>query len=348
MTETKIEKGKKLVEELAEILRELPDKEVSQLLDESIIDTFLNSVLDRAKSSEFPSIIHFLLANKTRASLLAQIRHIITHRYSFYGEQGEYKGYCSPEKEQWYEDGVMILSGSEPFSGYIGLFRENEMKYAIAAKDINPDEEVEKDSLEFLSIREFNERFKAIPPEQISDLDKPIRELQELLDLEDNDESKYQLWLEKYPWILGLQYDLVEGHRRFDDENIPDFTGRKVIDATRDVIEIKPPFVKLFNNDGSFSGKFSADWSQTKRYLNFANEEKDYLRRKGLTFENPKGYLVTGYNLSEDERRKLRIEERYTSMAQILTWDELFEFAKYTVEFVKRLKGLSMGDEENS
>lgn len=338
MSNEKIEKGKQLITELTKILREISDKEVDELLNSKTREEILTSILDSSEATKFPSVVHFLLANKARASLLADIRHFITNHYSFYGEQGDYKGYCSPDRSQWFEDGIMFLSGEERFSGFIGLFQNNEIKYAIAARDIEPNEEVGKDHLIFLSIEEFNEKFKAIPPKQLSDLDEPIRELQELLDTENNDESKYQEWLQKYPWILGINYDLVERHKKLDDENIPDFTGRKVHDNTRDIIEIKPPFAKLFKKDGNFSNEFLTDWSQTKRYINFASENKGYLlREKGLIFENPKGYLIMGYNLSKEERRRLSIEERLTPTANIFTYNELLDYAAHTVNFVKQL-----------
>lgn len=344
MSEEKIEKGKQLVKELAGVLREIPDGDVRKLFDPETVDVFLHSILDPTQAPKSPSIVQFLLENKDRAALLSAIRLLITLRYSFYAKKDDQEVFCSPTWFQWYDDGVMFLSGEERFAGIIGLYRENEVKYAIVARPAKAGEELSKDDFEFLSIKEYEERFKAIPPEQISDLDKPIRELQDLLEAGDNDESKYQDWLQKYPWILGVQYGLVEGHRKLDDATIPDFTGQKVQDSNRDVFEIKPPFTKLFNEDGSFSSKFLKDWSQTKRYLNFAIEEKDYLRRKGLIFENPKGYLITGYKITEEERRNLRIEERLTPAAQILTWDELIEFAKSTVEFVKRLKQLEASD----
>jgi hypothetical protein len=110
-----------------------------------------------------------------------------------------------------------------------------------------------------------------------------IDELEELLRSRVSDESRYQSFFTHYPWVLGLQYSLIEAHKKFNDENIPDFTGMRARDQMRDILEIKQPFLSLQRSDGSLSAEFFHAWSQAERYLDFARTEADYLRRqKGL------------------------------------------------------------------
>ena len=73
-----------------------------------------------------------------------------------------------------------------------------------------------------------------------------------------------------------------------NDKNIPDFTGVRIHDSYRDIIEVKPPFTKMFRNDGNLNSDFNDAWNQAERYLDFARTERDYLQRKGLRFDNPR------------------------------------------------------------
>lgn len=339
MNEEKIERGKQIIKELADILQELSDSEVGKLLGTGAIDDLLRAILDPSKVKKYPSIAEFLLANKARASLLALMRYAITQNYSFRGTKKGQEAFVSPDFHQWFEDEVMFLEGKERFSGFIGLYRNKEVRYAIAARDVRGGEQMGPDDFEFISIEDFNERVKTIPPSQITDLERPIRELKELLNRNEMNESKYQELIQKYPWVLGAQYESVQDHRRLDDENIPDFTGVRVRDNYRDIIEIKSPFITIFRRDGNFASEFNDAWNQVERYLNFTREEKDYLRRKGLSFDNPKCYLIIGFRIPDDVLKKIRAKERLNPAIEILTYNDLIVFAGKTIEFVKNLRG---------
>jgi hypothetical protein len=250
MDEDKIERGKQIIHELAQILGQLSDEEVGRLIGTGAMHEFMLSILNPAKVKEYPNIAEFLLANKSRSTLLALIRYAITQNYSIKGKNKEgIERYVSPHYVQWFEDGVMFLEGKERFAGLIGLYRNKEVRYAIAARDARPGDKLGPDFFEFISIDDF----KAIPPKVLSDLEKPIQELQDILDKKNNDETRYQEFLENYPWILGAQYEKVQRHKQFDDKNIPDFTCVRVHDKYRDIIEIKPPFITIFRKDGEFS-----------------------------------------------------------------------------------------------
>jgi len=61
-------------------------------------------------------------------------------------------------------------------------------------------------------------------------------------------------------------------------------------------------------------------------------------RNKGLFFDNPKCYLLVGYDLSEEQRKELRRKERLNSAITILTYNNLLAMARSTIEFVRALK----------
>lgn len=189
----------------------------------------------------------------------------------------------------------------------------------------------------------FNEEsesgVRAIPPSQIDDLEKPIRDLTNLLDANQVNESKYQELIARYPWMLGAQYNSVDDHRKLDDKNIPDFTVVKARDNCRDILEIKSPFMPILRKDLKLTSEFNEAWNQAERYLKFARENKDYLQRqKGLLFENPRCYLLAGHRLALEARKKLEIKQAMNPAIEILTYDNLKALAQETVHWIRNLK----------
>ena len=293
-----INKGQELVEELISILNELNDIEIIELLGKGAIDQLLKAIFDPSiDKSDYLNLQEFLLANKWKATLISLIRYAITNNYSFKGILDDGKScFISSTFVQWYDDGIMFTQGDKRFEGLIGLYRKNKtLSYAVAARDSKEGEKLGPEYFEFIDESEYKQRLKEFPESQISNLDQPINELEILINSTNNNESKYQELLIKYPWILGAKYNKIQRHSKLDDKNIPDFTGIRVKDGYRDIFEIKPPFIKLFCNDGSFSADFHKAWNQAERYLDFSLQESDYLRRKGYRFDNPKCYLILGY-----------------------------------------------------
>lgn len=170
---------------------------------------------------------------------------------------------------------------------------------------------------------------------QITDLYKPIRELEEMLYNNESDESKYQELLERSPWAFGMAYETISRHEYLDDKNIPDFTGSRRIDGCIDIFELKPPTTRIFNKDGEFSVDFNNAWTQAERYLDFIHTNVYYLQRKHISINNPKCFLIMGCNLSIDERDKIKIKERMNTAITLLTYDDLIRYMKSTVAAIK-------------
>jgi hypothetical protein len=184
----------------------------------------------------------------------------------------------------------------------------------------------------------IDELLRTIPSNQVDELEKPLIEIKELLNSQNNKESNYHKWLQKYYWIFGLDYKLIESHKNLDDKRIPDFTGIRVYDDFRDIFEIKPPFIPLFQKDGEFTSEFNKAWNQVEEYLNCAIEDKDSLRRKGLNFDNPKCYLILGYDLSEKQIKKIRTKARMNPAIDFRTYNDLIVWAEHTIKMVKELR----------
>ncbi len=335
----KFGRGLHIIRELSSILKELTDSDVGRLLGNGSMDDILRAILDPSTVKDYPTYAEFFLQNKMRSTILAQTRYAITQNYSFKGKGKNGKeGYVSPDTHQWFEDGIILLEGKERFTGLIALYRNGEVKYAIAGRDARKGDELGPEDFIFIKDDEFGKYIKTIPPNQINDLERPIKELNELLSQNISDESKYQELLEHFPWVLGLKYSLIQRHINLDDKNIPDFTGIRSTDGCRDVIELKPPTMKVFGKGGDFSAEFNKAWSQTERYLDFILRQCSYLRDKGMNFHNPKCYLILGWNLSDDEREKVRVKERMNPSIELLTYNDLLSFIQNTIAFITGLR----------
>lgn len=323
---------------LVEILRESSDRDKAMILGQGLMDELLKSLLDPGDISEYENLLEFLLANKNSAELIALIRYAITQNYSLRGvtKKGE-EGYVSPSHIQWFEDGVMFLQGNKKFEGLIGLYKEDgSLSYAIAARDIRENETVGPDHLEFIDNEEIAERLEKSPRLTEGVLDAAIDEFESLLSDEIIEESPYQEWLEKYPWVLGMHYRGFHRHMNLDDRNIPDFTAVRVRDGNRDVIEVKPPFKSMFRSDNTPNAEFNDSWNQVERYVDFVTRNLDYLQRKGLQFDNPRGILILGYSLNNEQIAHVRMKERMNPLVQILTYDDLLVYSKSTVETIRK------------
>lgn len=325
-------------------LQRLTDLDIGELLHRGGFDKLLIALLDKDQVRNYSSIAEFFLANKWRATTLAGMRLAITHNCSFGGplKEGAAKHvFASPSHLQWDEDGVVLLEGPKPFEGLLQVYRDGQLHVVVIARDIPGGESIVfPDDVMLITIQEARDRQKQIPISSPDELQGASLELEKLLDSESNDESKYQEHLEKFPWCLGMSYKMFLRHAHLDDKNIPDFTGVRHTDGTRDIVEVKPPFARMFAADGELLAAFNDAWNQAERYLDFVRENKDYLlRQKGMHFENPTCLLILGYNLNASQVKALRRKQRVNPAITVYTYDELLRLAGGTIELVLGLRG---------
>lgn len=328
------------LDDALERLTRLSEPAIVRVLADGPLERLLQAIapLHQDDRREGELLYDYLLRHKDGLTLLAQVRRAITHNYSLAGDVGGERVYVSPDTQQWFEDGVMFLQGEERFGGLIGLYREGKISFGIAARDTLKGEALGPNDFVYVELEEYrrlaNERFHTQ-----TEIDTAASELRSLLRDSVKDESQYQAYLERHPWILGAQYTGVQSHARFDDRNIPDFSGVRIRDGSRDILEIKSPALSLFRADGEFSADFSNAWHQVERYLDFARRNSDYLfRERGLRFENPHCYLIAGQGLTQEQLSKVRGKERMNPAVTFLTYDDLQTLVDGTVAMIKRLK----------
>lgn len=336
------------IDDALDHLAALTEEEVVRVLTDGPLDRMLRIIapLQRDDRHDGELLYDYLLRHKAGLTLLAQIRRAVTNNYSLEGSVDGKRVYVSPDERQWFENGVMFLQGEERFAGLIGLYAEGKISFAVSARDTLKGEAVGPDDLLYIDVEEYRrlarERFRTTPTE----VDSASSELKALLSNGVGDEAQYQVYLERHPWVLGAQYSAVQSHERFDDRNIPDFSGVRIRDGSRDILEIKSPSLNLFRADGEFTADFSNAWHQIERYLDFTRRDADYLfRKRGLVFENPHCYLVAGHGLTQEQLSKVRAKERMNPAVTFLTYDDLQTLVDGTVALLKRLQAASLDPE---
>jgi len=241
-----------LFSEAFEIIRNTSDEDIPRLIGDGVLDKLLKAILVPKKAGE-QTIYEYLLKNKHRLQLLALMRLAIHNNYSIKGKVSQLDVYVSPWHIQWYETGVMFLQGHEQFAGLLGLYEAGRVKFGIIKRDIRGGEKIDKEAVDFVDVDEMEKRHKQPSvPSNTEALNSAVEQLQILLHQGKNDESLYQDYLAKNPWVIGAQYQRIDSHKIFDDENIPDFTAIRVRDSARDIIEIKPPFLSIFTKKKPF------------------------------------------------------------------------------------------------
>jgi hypothetical protein len=334
-------------EQALERMTQLADSDLPGLLGSGVLDRLLRLMVPHRDKDHVDGefVYDFMLRHKNGLQLLALVRRAITNNYSFEGTVQGHRVYVSPNEKQWFPDGLMFLQGEERFSGLIGLYRDGRVMFAIAARDTREGEMLGPNDFLFVDVDEAARSALDRPPPEPKHLELALSELAGLLERREENESQYQDFLKRYPWAFGGQYSSVTSHEKFDDRNIPDFTGMRVSDGARDIIEIKNPFLRLFRADGEFSAEFHGAWQQAERYLDFAERESDYLARRGLRFENPRCYLFLGKDLSEQQLQKLRAKERRSLGITLWTYDDLERVVKNTVKLVRNLSASTVAPE---
>jgi len=345
----KLKQATKLVQEASCELSNLTGEEISEIISNGFLTDLLFSFLSPSNDEPKESLFEYLIQNRKHLQFAPIIYKELIRRCTFEINNAGFTTIISPSHMQWVENGFMYLEGFTPFSGGIrACFPDETIKIVTARRHICPGEKITHNDIKFLPIESANHVARTVPSNLITDLDAPIHQLKDLLAKQIENESEYQSLISKFPWILGAQYLSVHSHKILDDGNIPDFTALRVKDLASDIFEIKQPFLKCFRKNGSLSSEFLSAWQQLLRYIDFAEQESSYLnRQKSIKFNNPKGYLIIGYNLNQKERLEIQRLERQHKNIQILTYDDLLSYSENTVSWVRKLRESGKQDNNN-
>lgn len=169
-----------------------------------------------------------------------------------------------------------------------------------------------------------------IPKIPIVMLNKSIQQFEELVYSENVKEQDIFEFLKEHPFLLRLDYELVDPKPQLSSDIIPDF----IIKTHRGeyiVIELEHPKKRLFTTDEYLSEykDLKNAKAQIEKYLDFIRNQIGCLRSKysDISAEKIRGLLLIGLSsdLTDKEKERLkRINARLMDY-EIKTYDELIE-----------------------
>jgi hypothetical protein len=160
--------------------------------------------------------------------------------------------------------------------------------------------------------------------------EKSVEDYANLINKHDVEEPALQIFFEKNAILINQMLKQIIPKKSFGGECFPDFIA-VLHNGTHFLIEIEKPSNKIYTKRGHPTAKFAQAEQQVRDYLQWANREQDYLRRRGLpniSVENTKGILIIGMrkNLTSKEKEKLA-QQNFSSRSshEIKTFDDILE-----------------------
>jgi hypothetical protein len=165
---------------------------------------------------------------------------------------------------------------------------------------------------------------------------KVVSDFEELISQEKR-EHAYQEFLEENPWLFGNRYIDLEDTRRLTRDEEVDFC-LETVDGYYDVFEIKRPVHSVVEKDRSHdtyypSSKLSKAVGQVSNYLKYIdNEYPNILSRDGLDMIRPRGNIIIGSDLSEDEIEGLRVYNNHLNRIRVITYDQVVKMGNRLID----------------
>ena len=173
-------------------------------------------------------------------------------------------------------------------------------------------------------------------------LEKLIKDFEILLETS-HKEEEIQKFLENNP-ILIQPCNQIIPKQKLGEDFVTDFILVNVLDqgVIYTLVEIEKPSMRVLTKNGEFSAEFKRAEKQILDWKIWIQDNQDYLQRKLRDFRDPK-YLIIGgrsKNLSENEKRRIRVWNASHKDIEFLTYDDILERAKELLKSLREGIGL--------
>ena len=204
-----------------------------------------------------------------------------------------------------------------------------------------------------ISDDEFNELIKANINStddfykllSVQKMELSISRLEGIISGDYDNEVSIQKFLKENMWMFGNDYAFVVENGKINAKNILDLIP-KDLESYIDIIEVKLPNEALFNFDNSHKNYYSTSnltkaIAQTQNYI-FELENKtldeEYQNKNNCKIVRPQGVILFGSEneLSDEEKKYLRILNSSYHNLKIITYQQLLEKAKNAIGFIKQ------------
>lgn len=191
------------------------------------------------------------------------------------------------------------------------------------------------------NIRSTDDFYKLL---SIQKMELAVARLGKIIAGDYKNEVDIQHFLKENIWMFGNNYVCVVENGKINAQNILDMVPQN-FESYVDIIEVKLPKEKLFNFDESHQNHYATSHltkaiAQTQNYI-FELEKKtvdaEYQHENSCKVIRPKGIILFGSQepQTEEERQYLRILNSSYHNLQIITYQQLLEKAKNTLQIWK-------------
>lgn len=178
---------------------------------------------------------------------------------------------------------------------------------------------------------------------RLAEMKNAVAELRTMLDLQDNDEQRYQEWCEAHFWVFGNAYVLRDDFRRFSEADQADMLMACTASGFRDILELKRPDMDVLRFDGGhhsyfFASDVSKAIGQVHRYMDVLAEVavRGLRDRPEVVAYHPRAIIVIGrsHQWTGDQHRALHGLNRRLNDITIMTYDNLLLQAERLLDIV--------------
>ena len=220
----------------------------------------------------------------------------------------------------------------------------NSFFYTEADKELMEFEEALTDFKLYLIGLALNPKLKPLSSKKIErenilhKLENLIKRFETLLETSPKEEE-IQNFLKENPILIQPCTQIIP-KQKLGEDFITDFVLVNVLNQgiIYTLVEIEKPSMRVLTKRGEFSAEFKHAEKQILDWKIWIQDNQNYLRKKLKGFTNPR-YLIIGgksRNLSEDEKRRIRVWNENQKDIEFLTYDDILERAKELLKSLKR------------
>lgn len=230
-------------------------------------------------------------------------------------------------------------------SGSIGYF-ENMIKNLESASSQDPSiSEIISPTIDWMKetrnriVHKREELISKKKPE-LDEYEKVVQNYEEKINNPEVKEPNLQDFFSEHPIIIDRGIKKIFPKKSFGGEGFPDFIA-VLHNGKHILIEIEVPTKEIFTKSGHQTAKFSEADQQIQDYLRWANEEKEYLRKRELpniSIENTSGLLIIGMskNLNSEQKKRFERKKFECKNYNIKTFDEILMENRQTINSIRK------------
>lgn len=180
----------------------------------------------------------------------------------------------------------------------------------------------------------------------IQKMELGINKLEDIIYGNYKNELEIQKFLRENIWMFGNDFTFIAENGKINAQNILDIMPKN-IESYVDIIEVKLPNEQLFNFDQNHNNHYPTSdltkaISQTQNYifeLEKRTNDEEYQIKNNCKIIKPKGIIIFGSKeqLKRSEMEYLRILNSSYHNLKILTYQQLLEKAKNTINYIKNI-----------